>query len=120
MLFWKFRFRAATRVYPWRHSTFPPVSPIGAKSAGFGAPGGRDPGFSAAAEHGRRSRSQRPRGAKNLEETKSDLVDLQGLEIAQNRQRNVWIGLEKKGRNWKKLGEKFGEKAFCRRASGLT
>jgi hypothetical protein len=48
-----------------------------------------------------------------LEKTNSDLVDLQGLEIAQNRQRNVWIGLQKKGRNWKKLGEKFGEQTIC-------
>ena len=95
MLFWKFRFRAAIRVRPWRHSTFPPVSPIGAKTAGFGAPEWRDPGFSPAAEHGRRSRSQRPRGAKSLEKAKSGLADLQDLEIAQNRQRNVWMGLKK-------------------------
>ena len=98
MLFWKFRFRAATRVYPWRHSTFPPVSPIGAKTAGFGAPEWRDPGFSPAAERGRRSRSQRPQRAKSLEKTKSGLADLQRLEIAQNRQRNVWKSLQKKGK----------------------
>jgi hypothetical protein len=55
-----------------------------------------------------------------LEKAKSGLADLQDLEIAQNRQRNVWMGLKKCldgleemfGWAWRKK-ERFG-KSFAK------
>jgi hypothetical protein len=43
---------------------------------------------------------------KNLEKLKSTPRYLQPLEIPQNRQRNVWKNLEKKGLDLEMLGEK--------------
>ena len=45
-----------------------------------------------------------------MEKTKSGLVDLQALENAQNRQRNPWRSLEKKGRIWKGLAKCLEER----------
>ena len=98
MILFKFRLPLEARVHPNPRSPSLQVPPIGAGSAGLGAWEGRDPGLPQRGGHTRRRRFQRPRGAKNLEKTKSGLADLQRLEIAQNRQRNVWKSLQKKGK----------------------
>jgi len=52
-----------------------------------------------------------------LERIESGLWDLQTIDIAQNRQENLWKSLEKKGSDLEKLGEKpwgLGGRAFSR------
>ena len=55
-----------------------------------------------------RGSSRRVQKDKSLEKAESDLRQLQAAEITQNRQRNLWKSLEKKGQDLQKLGEKIG------------
>jgi len=51
--------------------------------------------------------SRQVRKDKSLEKVESGLRDLQASEIAQNRQRNLWKSLEKKGPDLRKLAKKL-------------
>src|ERR1700722_7451288 len=58
-----------------------------------------------------RSRGEAPKtdlSRKSLEKRKMGLGVLQVIEIPQNRQRNLWKSLEKKGLDLEKLGKKLG------------
>ena len=68
----------------------------------------------------RRGSSVRIRKDGSLEKVESGLRDLQTFGIAQNRQRNLWKSLEKKGSDLRKLAKTLGGFAPWRLALHLV